>query len=165
MNYDFNYSNNVERDVEKFIQNAVIVFEDLKLSNSEEDKLVIFMILADLERFGNKVISNSLETVNSYNKLGNFITEIYDKYKNKEEIFGIKYFLLKPTDFSYKVALDMIKPIYGKINTIEPSKDRDYRIVKRELDTAIQYADTILTVWDRPVAEIHPDKVLVAKHV
>ena len=162
MNYSF--SQGFDQQVETFLQLAMTAFDDLYPNASDLDKSVLFMILADLEKYGGKVISSNLENLTSYQKISAFIDDIYTKYVNQDDIYDIKYSILSPTDFGYRVALDLIKPVSMGLEEFNRKSDLAH-ITKRELYSSVNHTDTELTAWDRPVAQVAEDKVLVATHI
>lgn len=160
------FNSGFDKNVENFLQNAMTALDDVVPNISQLDRSIIFTILGDLEKYVGHVISNSLDNLNSYQKISNFVKDVYDAYKAGEDIYSVKYWTIGQNDFSYRVALDMIRPVGSLLDTYE-RKDLSL-VTKRELYANIDDIDGIdfeLVKWDRPVAQVADDKVLVAKHV
>lgn len=160
------FNSGFDKNVEIFLQNAITALDDVVPNISQLDRSIIFTILGDLEKYVGHVISNNLDNLNSYQKISNFVKDVYDAYKADENIYGVEYWVVGRNDFSYRVALDMIRPVGSLLDTYE-RKDLSL-VTKRELYANIDDIDGIdfeLLKWDRPVAQVADDKILVATYI
>lgn len=160
------FNSGFDKNVEIFLQNAITALDNVVPNISQLDRSIIFTILGDLEKYVGQIISNNLDNLNTYQKISNFVKDVYDAYKADENIYGVEYWVVGRNDFSYRVALDMIRPVGSLLDTYE-RKDLSL-VTKRELYANIDDIDGIdfeLLKWDRPVAQVADDKILVATHI
>ena len=106
-----NQFDDIKFSVENFIAQATQVFIDLDLDSEKGASKLFMVLLSDIEQYGGSPLEKISESINSLKQLESFVKDIWSKFKESGELYGLKYKILRPNDFGYYTAYNCLQPL------------------------------------------------------